>query len=93
MNFLDLLNMVARVAKPAHQDLSPIESMDTLFKETEIDSLDGMMIVMYMAIIYGVSDDDAKDFTPTTPQELFDFVEQYKTKTPESIEQAKQEIM
>ena len=93
MNFLDLLNRVARLAKPAHQDLTPIDSMDTPFKDTEIDSLDGMMIVMYMAIIYGVSDDDAKDFTPTTPQELQDFVEQYKTKTPESIEQAILEVM
>lgn len=93
MNFLDLLNRVARLAKPAHQDLTPIDSMETPFKDTEIDSLDGMMIVMYMAIIYGVSDDDSKDFTPTTPQELFDFVEQYKTKTPESIEQAILEVM
>lgn len=88
MNFLDLLNRVARLAKPAHQDLSPIDSMDTLFKDTEIDSLDGMMIVMYIAIIYGISDDDSKDLTPTTPQELFDFVEQYKTQVPESIDAA-----
>lgn len=92
MNFLDLLNMVARVAKPAHQDLSPIDSMDTLFKDTEIDSLDGMMIVMYICIIYDISDDVGKDFTPTTPQELFDFVEQHKQRDPESIEAAKEMI-
>jgi len=93
MIFLDLLNRVARHAKPAHQDLSPIDSMETPFKDTEIDSLDGMMIVMYMAIIYGISDDDSKDFTPTTPQELLDFVEKFKTKSPDSFDLAMQEIM
>ena len=92
MNFLDLLNMVARVAKPAHQDLSPLDSMDTLFKDTEIDSLDGMMIVMYICIIYDIPDEVGKDFTPTTPQELFDFVEQHKQRDPASIEEAKEMI-
>ena len=88
MNFLDLLNRVARLAKPAHQDLTPIDSMETPFKDTEIDSLDGMMIVMYMAIIYGIPDDECKEFHPTTPQELFDFVLQYQREAPESIEAA-----
>ena len=92
MNFLDLLNMVARVAKPAHQDLSPIDSMETLFKDTEIDSLDGMMIVMYICIIYDIPDEVGKDFTPTTPQELFDFVEQHKQRDPASIDEAKEMI-
>ena len=92
MNFLDLLNMVAREAKPAHRDLTPLDSMDILFKDTDIDSLDGMMIVMYIAIIYDIPDDVAKDFTPTTPQELFDFVEQYKRRDPESVEAAKEMI-
>ena len=61
MNFLDLLNMVAREAKPAHRDLTPLDSMDILFKDTDIDSLDGMMIVTYIAIIYDIPDDVAKD--------------------------------
>ena len=92
MNFLDLLNMVAREAKPAHRDLTPLDSMDILFKDTDIHSLDGMMIVMYIAIIYDIPDDVAKDFTPTTPQELLDFVEQYKRRDPESVEAAKEMI-
>jgi acyl carrier protein len=92
MNFLDLLNRVTVLAKPAHHDFTPLDNMATPFTETEIDSLDGMMIVMYIAIIYGIPDDDVKEFTSATPQELFDFVEQHKTKTPESIEQAMSEV-
>ncbi|UOF78446.1 hypothetical protein [Caudoviricetes sp.] len=93
MNYLELLNRVARLAKPAHQNLNPIESMDTPFTETDIDSLDGMMIVMYVAIIYGIPDDICKDFTPKTPQELFDFAEQHKTQEPESIDKAIEGVM
>jgi len=92
MNFLDLLNMVAREARPAFLDLSPMASMDTPFTETEIDSLDGLMIVMYMAIIYDIHDDLVKDFHPETPQQLFDFLEIHKTRDPVSIEEAKEMI-
>jgi hypothetical protein len=92
MNFLDLLNMVAREARPAFRDLAPLESMDTPFTETELDSLDGLMVVMYMSIIYGIEDDLVKEFHPETPQILFDFLEQHKTQDPESIEHAKELI-
>jgi acyl carrier protein len=92
MNFLDLLNMVAREARPAHHSLSPMTDMETPFTETELDSLDGLMIVMYMSIIYGIEDDLVKEFHPETPQILFDFLEQHKTQEPESIEQAKELI-
>jgi len=88
MNKLELLNQVARVAKPIHNDLKPLESMDTPFTETEIDSLDGILIVMYMSEIYGIADEVGKEFTPTTPQELFDFIEQHKTTEPKSLEAA-----
>jgi hypothetical protein len=92
MNFLDLLNMVAREARPAFRDLSPMASMDTPFTETEIDSLDGLMIVMYMAIIYDIHDDLVKDFHPETPQQLFDFLQEHKKRDPVSIEEAQEMI-
>jgi len=92
MNFLDLLNMVAREARPSFRDLSPIDNMEMKFTETEIDSLDGLMIVMYMSIIYEIEDDLVKEFHPETPQQLFDFLEIHKTRDPASIEEAKEMI-
>ena len=67
-------------------------SMDTPFTETEIDSLDGLMIVMYMAIIYDIHDDLVKDFHPETPQQLFDFLQEHKKRDPVSIEEAQEMI-
>ena len=92
MNFLDLLNMVAREARPAHHALTPMADMETPFTETEIDSLDGLMIVMYMSIIYDIEDDLVKDFHPETPQQLFDFLQEQKKRDPVSIEEAKEMI-
>lgn len=92
MTFLELLNKVGRVAKPAHLDLAPITDMDIKFTETDIDSLDGLMVVMYFSIIYDIEDDLVKDFHPQTPQELFDFIEVHKKRDPESIESAMEMI-
>jgi acyl carrier protein len=92
MNFLDLLNMVAREARPAHHALTPMTDMQTPFTETEVDSLDGLMIVMYMSIIYDIEDDLVKDFHPETPQQLFDFLQEQKKRDPASIEEAKEMI-
>ena len=88
MNFLDLLNALARVAKPSHQDFTPIESLEIPFTETEIDSLDGLMILMYMSMVYDIDDEIGKDFNPETPQQLYDFCQQHKKREPESIEWA-----
>jgi hypothetical protein len=92
MNFLDLLNKVARFTKPSHQNLTPLQSMEEPFTETEIDSLDGLMIVMYFAIIYDIDDAVATDYHPTTPQELFDFIQVNKKRKCESIEAAMEMI-
>jgi hypothetical protein len=88
MNFLDLLNAVARVAKPMHQDFKAIDSLDIQFKDTDIDSLDGLLILMYMCMIYDIDDSVAKEFHPATPQQLLDFIEANKKRDPESIEAA-----
>jgi hypothetical protein len=88
MNYLDLLNALAKVAKPSHLDYIPVESMDTPFIDTSIDSLDGLLILMFMSMVYDVDDDLGKDFNPATPQELYDFCQQHKKRDPESIEWA-----
>jgi hypothetical protein len=92
MEFLDLLNKVARFTRPAHQSLAPLDRMDQPFVETELDSLDGLIVVMYFSIIYDIHDDLVKDFHPQTPQELFDFIEQEKKRECVSIEEAMEMI-
>ena len=88
MNFLELLNKVARVARPAHHEFIPIESMDERFEETCFDSLDMLMIGMYMAMIYDIEDEISKEFLPETPTSMLEFINTHKKRDPESIEWA-----
>jgi acyl carrier protein len=91
-NFIELLNKVARVARPAHHEFIPIESMEEKFEETCFDSLDMLMIGMYIGMIYDIPDELSKDFQPESVQELHTFIELNKTRDPESIEWALEQI-
>jgi hypothetical protein len=93
MNFLELLNAVARFSKPAYQECAPIDSMDTPFTETDIDSLDGLMIIMYMAVIFDIPEgEEIKNFIPVTPQGMFDFIQKHKNRDCESVDWALETI-
>lgn len=88
MNFIDLFNQVARVARPAHHEFVPVTSMEEKFEESCFDSMDMMMIGMYMSMIYDIDDEIAKDMQPASMQEMFDLIQVHKKRDPESIEWA-----
>lgn len=88
MNFLELFNQVARVARPAHHEFVPVTSMEEKFEASCFDSMDMMMIGMYMAMIYDIDDEIAKDMQPASMQEMFDLIQVHKKRDPESIEWA-----
>lgn len=92
MDFLELLNRIGRFAKPAHAEFVPLDSMDQKFMESSLDSLDTMIVCMYLSEIYGIDEESAKEMRPTTPAELLEFIEQYKTRSPESVESAMESI-
>lgn len=88
IDFIDLFNQVARLARPAHHEFIPIESMDTKFVDSCFDSLDMLMIAMYMSEIYEIDDEVAKELHPESMQEMLDLINQHKKRDPESIEWA-----
>jgi acyl carrier protein len=92
IDFIELFNVVARVAKPAHMSFKPAESMEDAMAELSIDSLDGLVMLMYFCELYGVDDETSKEWHPTTVQEVYDLLMANKTIEPESIEQAKEQI-
>jgi len=92
MDFLDLFNTIARKARPAHHDFVPLSSMDTVFTDTDLDSLDMLMVAMFFSEIYGIDDEIAKYLTPASVQEMYDEIQKHKTKEPESIELAMEAV-
>ena len=92
IDFIELFNKVARVARPAHHEFVPITSMETKFVDSCFDSLDMLLIAIYMAEIYGIDDEVAKELHPESMQEMLDAINQHKTRDPESIEAAVEQI-
>lgn len=87
MNFLKIFNYVAKIARPAHAKVAIAEKMEETFQEIGLDSLDSLVISMYLTEIYGVSEETCKEWTPTSIQELYDLLMANKTKEPASMEE------
>jgi acyl carrier protein len=87
MNFIEIFNYVAKVARPAHAKVSIAESMEDVFQEIGLDSLDGLVMLMYFDELYGIDDAVSKEWTPKSVQELHDLVMANKTKEPASMEE------
>jgi acyl carrier protein len=87
IDFIEVFNYVAKVARPAHAKATIAESMEDAFQDIGLDSLDGLVMLMYFDDLYGIEDAVSKEWTPTSVQELHDLVMASKTKEPASMEE------
>lgn len=85
LDFLHLFNEIAKVARPNFE--GKIQLNEPL-KDSGLDSLDVLMICIFLCEIYGIPEEVGKEMKPTTVQETEDFVKQHKTKEPSSVEEA-----
>jgi acyl carrier protein len=90
MNFIEIFNYVAKVARPAHAKVTIAESMEDVFQDIGLDSLDGLVMLMYFDELYGIDDAVSKEWSPKSVQELYDLVMANKTKEPASMEEVKE---
>ena len=87
IEFIKIFNHVAKVARPAHAKVAVADSMENTFQELALDSLDGLVMLMYFDDLYGIDDAVSKEWTPVSVQELHDLVMANKTKEPASMEE------
>lgn len=93
INFIELFNMVAKVAKPVHMSFTPASAMEDKMEDLGLDSLDGLVMMMYLCELYGIPDnDETKGWHPATLQEVYDLLMANKTTEPESVEKAREQI-
>ena len=88
MDKLELFNELIKVIIPVNAKNAHATSLDQQLVDTGMDSLDLLMMGIYLADIYGVDEETAKHAQPKTVQEFFDFMEKYKSKEPTSFEEA-----
>ena len=87
MTFIEIFNYVAKIARPAHSMPSIAQSMEDQFQDIGLDSLDGLVMLMYFDELYGIADEVSKEWSPVSVQELHDLVMANKTKEPASMEE------
>ena len=88
MDFLELFNAVARVARPIHVTHNPVLDPTEKLLDTGLDSLDILMICIYMCELYGIDEDAGKNMPAATVEEIREFVMANHTQQPESVAQA-----
>lgn len=86
MNFLDILNEAAYEARPTYRGTPIFKSMDERLNNGILDSLDYIMVLMFISVIYGIPDEVAKEAKPLTVKDIYDFVQANKTKEPSTME-------
>ena len=89
MDKLELFNALISVVTPLNSNGAHAESLDESLGDTGLDSLDMLMMAIYLSDIYGVSEEDLKKMQPAIVLDMFTFMEEHKTKElPLTIEEA-----
>lgn len=92
MNHLQLFNGIIKQVRPVNASEAKATDLEQSLKDTGLDSLDLLMTGIYLADIYGVSEEVAKLGKYETVGQMIDYFIQNKTKTPDSLEQALESI-
>ena len=96
---IELMNHIISLARPVSAEELKITTLDIEMKDTGLDSLDFLMVGVYLGDVYGLSEEDLKAMQPKPPEEgeepksftvrdIFNYVEKHATKTPATLKEA-----
>lgn len=92
---IELMNGIVKLARPVSSEDLKLTNLDVLLKDTGLDSLDFLMVSVYLSDVYGVPEEVVKEmkFTPeSTVRDFITFMQQHKTKEPVSVKEALESI-
>lgn len=88
MNNLELLNRVIKIVQPINDDNMKAESLQQNPIDIGLDSLGVIMLLVYLGEIYGVPEDQVKEFKFADFEEMFSLFEQKAVKNHASADEA-----
>ena len=89
MDKITLFNELIPVVTPLNSNGAKAESLDQPLPDTGLDSLDLLMMAIYLGDVYGLSEENLKGMQPVTISDMFSYMEEHKTKPlPETVEEA-----
>lgn len=87
-DFIKLLNDVAKKAKPHGNDLLKITSMDQDLRDCGLDSLDMLVVGMYLCEVWDIDNETSKNMNGHTPELLLGFLDVHGARKPNTYEEA-----
>jgi len=88
MDRIALFNELLKIIKVIGGENVEAKSENDSIKDIGLDSLDIVMLCMYLSELYGLSEEKAKDIPIDTIKKAFDYAESRGTQKPESVESA-----
>ena len=88
MDFVELFNGLAKLAKPLHKPENNAVTLDQNIKELGLDSLDVVLTFMYLADVYGLDEDTSRHIPPETLADIKAFCEEKGECQYPSVEEA-----
>jgi hypothetical protein len=79
---LELFNGIIAVVTPVNSMGAVATSLDQPLSETNLDSLDLLMMGIYLSDIWGAPEEAVKNMQPITVRDMFDHIIAHKTKEP-----------
>jgi len=88
MDRIALFNELLKIIKVIGGENVEAKSENDSIKDIGLDSLDIVMLCMYLSELYGLSEEKAKDIPIDTNKQAFDYAESRGTQKPEAVESA-----
>ena len=92
MDHVALFNELIKVIKVVGGEEAQATSKDDSISEVGLDSLDIVMLSMYLAELYGLDDEAAKSIPVDTVEAAFTYAEEHGTRKPKSLEEAVRDV-
>jgi acyl carrier protein len=92
MDHVALFNELVKVIKVVGGEGVQATSKDDNLTDIGLDSLDIVMLHMYVSELYGLDDEAAKNIPIDTVEAAFTYAEEHSTRKPESIEEAMRDV-
>jgi len=93
MDKLELFNALITVVTPVNSNQAHADSLDQPLADTGLDSLDLLMMAIYLSDLYGAPEEAVKDMQPVTVNDMFEHIIAHKTKEPPATVQEALELV
>jgi acyl carrier protein len=86
MDYLALFNGLGKRVKP--HTYRTVTRLEERLQDNGLDSLDVVLLCVYACEVFGIPEAVGKSLNPATFADIVRFVEQHRTRVPESVEAA-----